>query len=159
MFGYGGGTQLLAMALAGAAHKRDDEQMEFSVKQSIPRSQTLDVYQERLQTIMKIAGGQKDLESRWWELRSVMDDYEWQDMQELLPESAEKNQLQTTPSEHSTTTGGMLGANPARPQDSSSSSPKVNAAKRMLSAEQEQIIQTNREAAALKKSRLQQTWL
>ena len=118
----------------------------------MPRRQTPDIYQERLQTIMKIAGGQKDEESRWWELRSVMDDYEWQDMQELPAESALKNQLQTTPSDHSTTTGSMTG-------DSSSSSPKPIEAKRRLSSEQEQMIAKNRDAAALKKQKSQQIWL
>ena len=133
MFSCSGGTELLAMALPGAGQKRDDEQIELSMKQSIARRQNPDTYQERLQTIMKIAGGQKDQESRWWELRSVMDDYEWQDMQELPAESALKNQLQTTPSEHSTTAGDMTG-------DSSSSSPKTDAAKRRLSSEQEHMI-------------------
>ncbi len=152
MFSCGVGTQLLAMALPGAGQKIDDDQMTQGLKPSISRRQTPEIYQERLQTIMKLAGGQKDQESRWWEIRAVMDDYEWQDMQELLPESAEKNQLQTTPSEHSTTTGGMTG-------DSSSTSPKINAGKRRLSSEQEQMIEKNREVAALKKQKLQQTWL
>ena len=74
------------MALPGAGRKRDDEQIELSMKQSIARRQNPNIYQERLQTIMKLAGGQKDPESRCWELRSVMDDYEWQDMQELPAE-------------------------------------------------------------------------
>jgi hypothetical protein len=143
MFSCRGGTQLSAMALPGAGQNRDDGQIELSMKQSIARRQNPDIYHLRLQTIMKIAGGQKDHESRWWELRSVMDDYEWQDTQELPAESALENQLQTTPSEHSTTTGGMTG-------DSSSSSPKLNEAKRRLSSQQEQMIAKNREAAALK---------
>jgi hypothetical protein len=121
------------MALPGAEKRRVDEQIDLSMKQSTARRQHPDIYQKRLQTIMKIAGGQKDQESRWWELRSVMDDYEWQDMQEMPAESALKNQLQTTPSEHSTTTGGMT-------DDSSSSSSKPNEAKRRLSSEQEQMI-------------------
>ena len=140
------------MALPGAGQKKDDEQMRLSMEQSIARRQPPHIYQERLQRIMKIAGGQKDHESRWWELRSVMDDYEWLDMQELLPGSAEQNQLQTTLSEHSKTIEGMTG-------DSSSSSPKEKAAKRRLSSEQEQMIEKNREAAELKKQRLQQIWL
>jgi hypothetical protein len=152
MFSCSGGTQLVAMALPGAGQKRDAEQMELSMKQTIARRQHPNIYHERLQTIMKIAGGQKDQESRWWELRSVMDDYEWQDMQELPAESAPQNQLQTTPSERSTTTGGMTG-------DSSSSSPKPNEAKRRLSSEQEQMIAKNRDAAALKKQKAQQIWL
>jgi len=132
--------------------KRENEQIDLSMKQSITRRQTPEIYQARLQTIMKIAGGEKDQESRWWELRSVMDDYEWLDMQEMLPDSFGKHQLHTTPSEHSTTTGGMSGG-------SSSSSPTVNAAACRLSSEQKQMIETNRVAAALKKQRLQQTWL
>jgi hypothetical protein len=147
------------MAWSGAGQKRDGEQMELVEKQSIARRQTPDIYQARLQTIMKIAGGKKDEETRWCELRSVMDDYEWQDMQELLPALAEKTQSYTTPSEHSTTTEGTIGENLARPPDSSSSTPKVNADKRLLSSEQEQTIKRNREAAALKKQRLQQVWL
>jgi hypothetical protein len=140
------------MAVPGTGQNKDGEQMDLAMKQSVARRQSIDVYQERLHTIMKIAGGQKDQESRWWELRSVMDDYEWQDMQELLPETTAKNQLQTTTTDHSTTTGSMTG-------DSSSSLPTVNAAKRKLSSEQEQMIAKNREAAALKKQRLPQVWL
>jgi hypothetical protein len=140
------------MAVPGTGQNKNGEQMDLAMKQSVARRQSIDVYQKRLHTIMKIAGGQKDQESRWWELRSVMDDYEWQDMQELLPETTAKNQLQTTTSDHSTTIGSMTG-------DSSSSLPTVNAAKRKLSSEQEQMIAKNREAAALKKQRLPQVWL
>ncbi len=85
------------MAWSGAGQTRDGEQMELVEKQSIARRQTPDIYQARLQTIMKIAGGKKDEETRWCELRSVMDDYEWQDMQELLPALAEKTQSYKTP--------------------------------------------------------------
>ena len=112
----------------------------------MPRRQTPDIYQERLQTIMKIAGGQKDEESRWWELRSVMDDYEWQDMQELLPEAADGKQLQTTPSEHGTTSGGMTG-------DSSSSSTTGNAAKRPLTAKQMQMIEKKTRRCSTEKTK------
>jgi hypothetical protein len=152
VFSCGGGTQLLAMALPGTGQNKGGEQMELAMKQSAPRRQSIDIYQERLQTIMKIASGPKDQESRWWELRSVMDDYEWQDLQEVLPETAVKNQMQTAATDHSTTTGSMTG-------DSSSSLPKVNAAKRKLSSEQEQLIEKNREAAALIKQKLQKVWL
>jgi hypothetical protein len=124
------------MALPGAGHKGEDDQIEHSMKQSIARRQYPDIYKERLQTIMKIASGHKDEESRWWELRSVMDDYEWQDMHELPAESSLKNQLQTTPSEHSSTTGDMTGG-------SARSSPKLTEAKRRLSSEQEQMIAKN----------------
>jgi hypothetical protein len=147
-----GGTLQLAMALPEAEQKRDDEQMELSMKQSSARRQNPNIYKERLQTIMKIAGGPNDEESQWWELRSVMDDYEWQDMQELPAETALKNELQATTTKHSTTTGGMNG-------DSSSSSPKLIESKRMLSSEQEQLIAKNRDAAALKKQKAQQVWL
>jgi hypothetical protein len=140
------------MALPETRQNKGGEQMELALKQSTPRRQSIDIYQERLQTIMKIASGPKDQESRWWELRSVMDDYEWQDMQELIPETAPKNQMQTPTTDHSTTTGSMTG-------DSSSSLPKVNAAKRKLSSEQVQQIEKKREAAALKKQRLQEVWL
>ncbi len=126
--------------------------MELAMKQSTPRRQSIDIYQERLQTIMKIASGPKDQESRWWELRSVIDDYEWLDMQEMLPDTFGKNKMHSTQSEPSTTTVGMTG-------DSSSSSAKVNASTRRLSSEQEQMIEKNREAAALKKQKLQEVWL
>ena len=112
----------------------------------MPRRQTPDIYQERLQTIMKIAGGQKDEEARWWELRSVMDDYEWQDMQELFPEAADGKQLQTTPSEHGTTSGGMTG-------DSSSSSTTGNAAKRPLTAKQMQMIEKKTRRCSTEKTK------
>ena len=65
--------------------------LNLAMKQNITCRQTPDIYQERLQTIMKLAGGQKDPESRWWELRSVMDDYERQDLEECCP-----NQLRRT---------------------------------------------------------------
>ncbi len=140
------------MALPEGGLKREDEQINLAMKQSITRRQTPEIYQARLQTIMKIAGGQKDPESRWWELRSVIDDYEWLDMQEMLPDTFGKNKMHSTQSEPSTTTMGMTG-------ESSSSSAKVNASTRRLSSEQEQMIETNRVAAALKKQKLQQTWL